>query len=498
MRRHVRIPFALLTVAACLAAGAPGSAQEEEPLPAPVFPSIPPEAPAGTGMMQPCMEGLEGEVRCGRYRVWENRETRAGRTIDLAFVVADALDPDADDSVAVTFFFGGPGTDVTAPAAAVIDWRRDLRESRDLLMLDFRGVGASSALDCAVPYPRGVASRFGAIFPLDHVEACRDRLAERTQLDLYTSATNMDDLDELRAWLNYRALDLNGGSYGTREIQVFLRRHQSSARTAILAAVSPIFEGGYVTHARGLQNALDELVAECLGDARCAASYPELRADLAAILDRVRTDPPEVLAEGETVRFGPGELGYALRGLLYGRARELPALITGAAEGDWQPLADYYLRRSGWVSEEGGNAGMHFSVLCAEDIARLDRETIERETAGTFLGDYLVGGYADVCDVWPHARLDPSFWEPVASDVPALLFSGNRDPVTPPAGGDAVAAHLTNSLHIVLAGAGHDLSDPCVMTIERQFVESGSVEGLDTSCLSERPPTEFVLREAAE
>jgi hypothetical protein len=141
---------------------------------------------------------------------------------------------------------------------------------------------------------------------------------------------------------------------------------------------------------------------------------------------------------------------------------------------------------------------MHFSVLCAEDIARLDRETIERETAGTFLGDYLVGGYADVCDVWPHARLDPSFWEPVASDVPALLFSGNRDPVTPPAGGDAVAAHLTNSLHIVLAGAGHDLSDPCVMTIERQFVESGSVEGLDTSCLSERPPTEFVLREAAE
>ena len=98
-----------------------------------------------------------------------------------------------------------------------------------------------------MPYPRGVASRFGSIFPLDHIEACRDSLSDRAQLDLYTSAANMDDLNELRAWLNYRALDLDGGSYGTREVQVFLRRHPESVRTAVLTAVSPLFEGGYVT-----------------------------------------------------------------------------------------------------------------------------------------------------------------------------------------------------------------------------------------------------------
>ena len=251
-------------------------------------------------------------------------------------------------------------------------------------------------------------------------------------------------------------------------------------------------------HARGLQNALDELVDECLADSRCSDSYPDLREDLEKILARVRTDPPEVLAEGETVRFGPGELGYALRGLLYRRAEEIPSLVDGAARGDWQPLADYYLQRSGWVGEEGGEAGMHFSVLCAEDISHLDRETIERETAGTFLGDYLVGGYADVCEVWPHARLDPSFWEPVASDVPVLLLSGNRDPVTPPPGAEAVAERLSNRLHIVLSGAGHGFFGSCVRAIRQQFVETASVEGLDTSCLEERPPTEFVLRNATE
>jgi len=141
---------------------------------------------------------------------------------------------------------------------------------------------------------------------------------------------------------------------------------------------------------------------------------------------------------------------------------------------------------------------MHFSVLCAEDISQVDSETIARETAGTFLGDYLISGYARVCEVWPHARLDPSFWEPVRSDVPALLFSGTRDPVTPVSGAQAVARHLSNSLHLVVPGAGHGVGGDCADEIERQFVESGSIEGLDTSCLEARPPTEFVLPDDTE
>ena len=112
--------------------------------------------------MQPCLEELEGRVRCGRYRVWEDREARSGRTLDLAFVVADALDPQADDSTAATYFFGGPGTSVTAPSPFVIQGNSELRRHRDLLFLDFRGVGNSGALDCGVPYPSGVQSRFGA------------------------------------------------------------------------------------------------------------------------------------------------------------------------------------------------------------------------------------------------------------------------------------------------------------------------------------------------
>ena len=138
---------------------------------------------------------------------------------------------------------------------------------------------------------------------------------------------------------------------------------------------------------------------------------------------------------------------------------------------------------------------MHFSVLCAEDIDRVSAEQIDTLTAATFLGDHLISGYVAVCREWPHTELPPSFWEPVPSTVPALLFSGSRDPVTPPSGGDAVAAHLSKSLHIVVPGAGHLLFGPCFDEIEAQFLETGTIEGLDVSCIEERPPTAFVLPE---
>jgi pimeloyl-ACP methyl ester carboxylesterase len=487
--------FTLLVLVASALAPMDRAEAQEESVAQLRFPTLPAETPVGSGLTQPCLGNLKGKVRCGRFRVWENRSTQTGRTIDLAFVVAEALDPQASHSSATTLFFGGPGSSVTGPAFGVIRAYSLLRRQNDLLLMDFRGVGNSGALDCGVPYPRGVESRFGSIFPLDQIAACRDRLSKRAQLDLYTSAHNVDDLDQLREWLNYRTLDLNGGSYGTREIQVYLRRHPNSVRTAILNSVSPVFQKGYVTHARGLQEALDELVRECQGQKGCSSAYPDLGKTLERVLQRVQESPPKVSAEGKTVRLGPGELGYALRGLLYSRAREVPALIYGAAEGQWQPLADYYLQRSGWVSDAEGEAGMHFSVLCAEDISQVDDEAIARETKGTFLGDYLIGGYADVCKIWPYARLDPSYWEPVRSDVPALFLSGTRDPVTPPQGGEAVSQYFSNSLHIVVPGAGHGVSGTCIDEIELRFVQTASIEGIDTSCIETRPPTAFVLPE---
>ncbi len=49
------------------------------------------------------------------------------------------------------------------------------------------------------------------------------------------------------------------------------------------------------------------------------------------------------------------------------------------------------------------------------------------------------------------------FHQPVHSDRPVLLLSGEFDPVTPPRYGEQVARTLPNGRHLVLRGQGHNV-----------------------------------------
>src|SRR5437764_7022876 len=49
--------------------------------------------PGGLSKLKPCrLAGIDEELFCGKLTVFENRETRRGRTIDLNVVVLPALD----------------------------------------------------------------------------------------------------------------------------------------------------------------------------------------------------------------------------------------------------------------------------------------------------------------------------------------------------------------------------------------------------------------------
>jgi len=471
-----------------LSAGAASAQPDDRP---PAFPSLDAQAPVGAGALQPCLQQLPGSVRCGRYRVWENRTAARGRTLDLAFVVADALDPASHDSDAVTFLLGGPGSSPVAQATVLITAFARFRAHRDFLLVDPRGVGDSGALDCDVPYPRGVASRFETLFPADQLRACVETLTPRAALDQYTSAAAMDDLDDLRRWLNYGALDFYAGSYGTKEAQVYARRHRDGVRTLLLDAPSPISEKSYLLHARFLDRALSRLVDECAAETACQTEYPRLGQELDALIARAAADPPVLSIDGTPVRFGSFALGYALRGLLYQRAAEIPRRVHRAAQGEWQELADYYLQRQGWVAEPGGFTGYHLSVVCSENIDFVTDDEVAQATAGSFLGDRLINAYRDACRIWPHARLDRRFLDPVHLDAPTLILSGERDPVTPPSNGEEIAAHASNSRHVVIPHGGHGSFDDCYQSMVETLFETGSIEKLDLSCAGESPPSHF-------
>ena len=451
----------------------------------------------------PCvLPGVAAPAWCGSVRVFEDRARRRGRTIDLRVVVlpARAARP-AHDPVFV--LVGGPGQGAADLAPLLARQYDDIVDRRDVVFIDQRGTGGSNGLACAEP--RSVTELFGALYVPALIRDCRSALARRADLTLYTTIIAVDDFDEVRERLGYARVNLIGGSYGTRTALEYARRHPSRVRALVLDGVAPAGMRAPLGYAADAQRALDHLLEDCAADATCRRAHPNVRADLAAILERLERGPATVrLADtgGATasVRFSRGDFGYALRGMLYGAdAMTIPLLLQQTrATGDLTPFAEAYVRRARVLGRQV-YAGHHLAVFCAEDVGGIDSATVQRATAKTFLGDHLVRQYQSLCADWPRATVSGGFFEPVRSTIPTLLFSGRRDPSTPPEKAEDAARFLPNSRHIVFRYGGHGFTgarDPsCKDRLTLEFLNRARTTGLDASCVHAISAPPFAVSE---
>jgi len=422
-------------------------------------------------------------------------------------VVLPALGPQPAAD-AIVYFAGGPGSAATREGRFLAA-DKVLRRRRDVLLVDQRGTGKSNPLDCdfygADSHAKGGEPRLlaGDLFPPAAVRQCRDRLARKADLRLYTTALGMDDVDEVRAWLGYPQVDLVGISYGSQAAQVYLRRHPGVVRSVMLEGVAPVDELIPLHHAYAGKRAIDLLFAECAADAACHAAFPHLAQELQAVMERIDRGVKVSLPDprtGGTVEVVPsrGLIAEGLRFLGYGSsARKLPLVVHQAFQGDLAQLVAVAIDRRSEL-DRILSMGMNFSVTCAEDLPFIDAATAARATAGTLLGDYRIREQKRVCADWPRGSIPADAHRLVHSAVPVLLLSGERDPVTPPEFGERVARELPNSLHVVVPHSGHGSGAPCVEGIVRRFVERASVRGLDVSCVAKTPPPRFVVKAPVE
>jgi hypothetical protein len=86
------------------------------------------------------------------------------------------------------------------------------------------------------------------------------------------------------------------------------------------------------------------------------------------------------------------------------------------------------------------------------------------------------------------------YYEPVRSDVPALILSGGIDPATPPRHGEQVARTLPNARHFVAPHLGHGVSmHGCAPRLVQEFIRAGNAAKVDGKCLERIPRPFFVL-----
>jgi len=444
--------------------------------------------------------GLTAAAECGWFEVAENPAQPEGRKIRLHVARVPAIDRGVNPDPLV-LFAGGPGQAASEAWLIVASALQKVNKHRDILLIDQRGTGQSNALRCP-------QMELGEELATDW-----DQLARATRECLatlngdpryYTTTIAMQDYDLVRSALGYRRLNLLGVSYGTRAAQVYLRLFPDHVRTVVLDSVTPQNLALGTEHALKLDQALQRILASCEQDVKCNEAYPHVTLDLDALIRTLNESPVEVTVDhpltGEpfALEFDRQVLASAIRFLTYSAETQalLPLLIHEAAtRGDYRRLASQLLITASGITESIAQ-GMELSVVCSEDFPLFPRLDTEAKPANpeSLMGDAMLKASSIQCGIWPRGEVPADFHDPVVSDKPILLLSGELDPVTPPEYAEQVKTHFSNSLHLVAPGQAHSVTGRgCVGRLISDFIIAGNFDGLETTCLDQLQPSPWFM-----
>lgn len=438
-------------------------------------------------------------ARCARIEVPENPDAPDGAQIGLRVALISPLniEPRPDPLVILA---GGPGQAATDFFLAYAYAFERIRQDREILLIDQRGTGRSNPLNCdsTTVVLDSYADKTDVV---PGVQRCLESLTGDPRY--YTTSVAVRDLEHIRRALGYDTLNLYGISYGTRVAQHFMRRFPDSTRAVILDGVVPPENVLGPDIAINAQAALDSLMDRCAADSGCSARFPELERAFDELHDRLKGKTVDVEINDPddgsriTRQFTEFDFIGAVRLSSYSPTTLaiLPLLIDAAWQNErYEPLAAQALM-SEKLLVDMVSVGMHNSVVCTEDAPYFHTNAVSNDQLEqTYLGHTVLDLLELTCSVWPVGVHDTDFRDPLASDIPTLLLSGEFDPVTPPAYGDRAAAGLSNSLHLVGKAQGHGIAPlGCVPRIMVEFIEAGSLEGLETACFDKLTVAPFFV-----
>lgn len=449
---------------------------------------------AAAAPLKPCrIAGIPNELQCGSLQRPLDPARPDGAKIDVHYLVVPAMarnkQPDA-----VLMLAGGPGQSAIGVAARMLPRLSRLGNRRDLVFIDQRGTGKSAPLDCPDDSRLPITEQLDAAAQLRRLDACRAALEKLPYGDLrfFTTTIAMQDMDAVREALGVPQWNLIGGSYGTRAALEYLRQFPTKVRRTVIDGVAPPDMVLPASFSPDTQAALDKLL-----DAH-AKTYPTLRADwqqLLASLPRQVTVAQPLTGQPERFTVDRELLLRAVRPPLYqpALAAALPAAIQAAArDGRFDGLF-------GLTSAFGGGKdlrlamGMHFSVVCAEDVPRLAEST---DKPGADFQRVDADMYARVCKTWPRGNVPADFYNVPPAPSPVLVMSGGADPATPPRHGERMAkalavGHAERVQHLVVPEAGHGvMAVGCVRDLLFRFIDAKTDAAAlpqDASCATRIP-----------
>jgi pimeloyl-ACP methyl ester carboxylesterase len=414
------------------------------------------------------------------------RHGREGAGI-VRLAVLRLRSPAARPGPPIVFLSGGPGGSGTAAArGSLLPLFLTLSEVADVIALDQRGAGRSlPALVCreswSHPLDRPVGKAELLTTARERSAACAGLLrSEGNDLAAYNTVESADDLEWLRQALGVPKLQLLGSSYGTQLALAAARRHPTSFERLVL--VSP--KGSQ--HALRLPGTFDRQLAALeyaiARDPVAREVFPPLVSTLAGVLRQLtvalrEVEVPLPQAKGTTrLVVGPFDLQLLVVQSLASRTETelLPARLAALARGDFAPLGRFALGfRKGWLG-----SAMPYLVECSSAPSEERLARIGSEKPDSLVGPAVDFPFPEICPGWGVPLLGKDWWEPVRSELPALLIGATADVRTPIEDAREILGGLPRGTLLTLEGFGHGdelLAYPDVVTAVRAFIGGAAV-----------------------
>lgn len=411
-------------------------------------------------------------LQCGSLDVPLDRSTTLPGTIRLAAV--RRVVAGAPSATAVVALAGGPGQAATPLVRDFATVLLPALATRDLLVFDQRGTGASTKLSCSL---RGRSLTVAA-------RRCASQLGARR--GQFTTAASVEDLEALRRAIGYDRLVLYGVSYGTKLALDYAARYPGRVEALVLDSV--VLPSGPDTLQRSTFAAMGRVLTELCAAGACANISGNPVADLAGQVQRLARAPLRGRLTDARGRRRPATmyrrdlLNILLSGDLNPTLRaELPAALTSARRGDSSPLIRLAARSAGIIDLRGRTtrrqaAGEGFSdpvfaaTVCEEGLfpwnraaSRPTRAQQSRAIVRLF-GDApffpfdgataLSSDIIKLCVGWPTVSPPPAALGP-PPNIPTLVVSGAADLRTPREDGEKVASLIPATQLLSIPYTGH-------------------------------------------
>jgi pimeloyl-ACP methyl ester carboxylesterase len=237
-------------------------------------------------------------ILCGYVVVPAERHDPESKEVRLAYVILRATgeNPAPDPIIHVS---GGPGIASSSRTTVVefINRYAPLRETRDIVLYDQRGIGNSHPVMNCVDFIEG-GSGDDAASVADTYSRCQEGMRDQGYPpETFSTAVSAADLVDLMHALDYPAYNLYGISYGARLLMSLMHHFPDEplVRSIVLDSVDTLPEDigtEYISATHLLQQVLFESVfEECAADPVCATAYPDLRARFSSLVEQLNQTP---------------------------------------------------------------------------------------------------------------------------------------------------------------------------------------------------------------